>query len=46
VIGAEWADPLLRGLAALGGAALIFSAARVRFARREHSDEAPDNGLD
>lgn len=44
--GAEWADPLLRGFAALGAAALIFSAARLRFAQRERRGEAADIGLD
>ncbi len=43
---AEWVEPLLRGLGALGLAALSFGAARLRFPRRGGHGAPADLGLD
>lgn len=44
--GAEWLDPLLRGLGALVVAAILFGAARWRFSREGDVGASTDMGLD
>jgi hypothetical protein len=43
---AEWVDPLLRGLAALGVATVIFVGAYLRFPKKRDDHASSDLGLD